>query len=205
MNDGNPSTLTTRASLGLGTAALVADSSLVHIAGAETITGEKLFTANLSCSTSFRRVGTGFSDPGGNGVDVAGDCVVLFTAYNQDSRIGVDAFGYTWMKSINPSSGGWKFYVGTANTLSIQQWPSGGASVGTVAADPGAGSFCTQGTVRVGQYTVATLPAAGLAGRIAFATNGRKNGEGSGAGTGVQVYDDGTAWRRVSDDTTVAA
>lgn len=60
-------------------------------------------------------------------------------------------------------------------------------------------------TVRPGRYTVAGLPAAGTAGRVAFATNGRKVGEGGGAGTGVPCYDDGTAWRRYSDDTTVAA
>ncbi len=52
--------------------------------------------------------------------------------------------------------------------------------------------------------TVVLLPAAGQAGRVRFATNGRKTGEGVGAGTGVLVYDDGTAWRRVDDGTTVA-
>ncbi len=57
----------------------------------------------------------------------------------------------------------------------------------------------------VSRFTVAGLPVAGQAARIAFATNGRKTGEGVGAGTGVQVYDDGTAWRRVDDGTTVAA
>lgn len=57
----------------------------------------------------------------------------------------------------------------------------------------------------VNRYTVAGLPLSGEVGRIAFATNGRKTGEGAGAGTGVLVYDDGTAWRRTSDDTTVAA
>lgn len=41
-------------------------------------------------------------------------------------------------------------------------------------------------------------------GRIAFATNGRKPGEGAGAGTGVLVSHDGTAWR-APDGTTVQA
>ena len=54
-------------------------------------------------------------------------------------------------------------------------------------------------------YTVAGLPVAGTAGRYAFATNGRKTGEGAGAGTGVLCYDDGIAWRRVDDGTTVLA
>lgn len=54
------------------------------------------------------------------------------------------------------------------------------------------------------QYTVATLPA-GAAGRIAFATNGRKNGEGAGLGTGVLCFHDGTAWRACDTGATAAA
>lgn len=49
------------------------------------------------------------------------------------------------------------------------------------------------------------LPTPGQVGRLIFVTNGRKVGEGVGAGTGVLAYDDGVAWRRTSDDTTVAA
>ena len=63
-------------------------------------------------------------------------------------------------------------------------------------------SEVTGGVVR---STVAALPAAGDAQRVRFATDGRKTGEGAGAGTGVLVYDDGTAWRRVDDGTTVLA
>lgn len=48
------------------------------------------------------------------------------------------------------------------------------------------------------------LPAPGEAGRLRFVTNGRKSGEGIGAGTGIIAYDDGVAWRRNADDTTVA-
>lgn len=51
----------------------------------------------------------------------------------------------------------------------------------------------------------ASLPAAGQPGRIVFVTDGRKVGEGAGAGTGTPAYDDGVAWRRTADDTTVAA
>jgi hypothetical protein len=52
--------------------------------------------------------------------------------------------------------------------------------------------------------TFANLPAAGQAGRGRFVSDGRKMGEGPGAGTGVPVYDDGGAsWRRYSDDTVV--
>mgnify|MGYP001587873963 FL=1 len=40
---------------------------------------------------------------------------------------------------------------------------------------------------------------------LAFASDGRKVGEGGGAGTGTVVYWDGVAWRRVGDDTTVVS
>ncbi len=50
----------------------------------------------------------------------------------------------------------------------------------------------------------ASLPTPGQAGRLRFVTDGRKIGEGVGAGTGTPAYDDGVAWRRTGDDTTVA-
>jgi hypothetical protein len=58
--------------------------------------------------------------------------------------------------------------------------------------------------VELKSYTVAGLPT-GAAGRTAYASNGRKAGEGAGAGTGVPVYHDGTAWRRYYDNATVTA
>jgi hypothetical protein len=54
-------------------------------------------------------------------------------------------------------------------------------------------------------YTVAGLPVATTAGRVAYASNGRKNGEGAAAGTGVLVFSDGTAWRACDTGATVAA
>ena len=59
-------------------------------------------------------------------------------------------------------------------------------------------------TNAVPKVTAANLPAAGQFGRMRFATDGRKLGEGPAAGTGVPVYDDGVAtWRRYADDTAV--
>jgi hypothetical protein len=56
------------------------------------------------------------------------------------------------------------------------------------------------------RYTVATLPATGTyEGKLAFATNGRKVGEGPGAGTGVVVYYSSAAWRVFATDAAVAA
>lgn len=56
----------------------------------------------------------------------------------------------------------------------------------------------------VPSFTVANLPT-GTAGRLAFASNGRKNGEGAAAGTGVLVFHDGVAWRSCDTGATVAA
>lgn len=57
----------------------------------------------------------------------------------------------------------------------------------------------------LGNYAVANLPVAGEPGRTAFATDGRKEGQGIGAGTGVLVYDDGTDWKSVDTSATVLA
>jgi hypothetical protein len=57
----------------------------------------------------------------------------------------------------------------------------------------------------VSTYTVANLPTDVQANQIAYASNGRKNGEGSGAGTGVLVFRDGSAWRACDTGATVAS
>lgn len=56
-------------------------------------------------------------------------------------------------------------------------------------------------------FTVVQLPAANsyAAGSTAFASNGRKAGEGPGAGTGVPIWTDGAKWRTFYDNTEVAA
>lgn len=54
-------------------------------------------------------------------------------------------------------------------------------------------------------YTVAALPTGVDRGAKAFATNGRKPGQAAGAGTGVEVFWDGTAWIAVTSGTAVTA
>ena len=54
-------------------------------------------------------------------------------------------------------------------------------------------------------YTVANLPAAPGAGALAFASNGRKPSEAAGAGTGVEVFNDGTRWISTCSGAQVAA
>lgn len=71
----------------------------------------------------------------------------------------------------------------------------------SVAAD---GYMTSVAPIRPGAFTVATLPSAPGNGAIAYATDGRKAGEGVGAGTGVPVYyQDG--WKTYYDNTTVQA
>ena len=60
------------------------------------------------------------------------------------------------------------------------------------------------GTFRTGQFTVAALPS-GIEGLQAYATNGRKVGEGPGSGTGVPVYFSNGSWRVFSTDAAVQA
>ncbi len=55
-----------------------------------------------------------------------------------------------------------------------------------------------------GKYTVANLPT-GVEGMTAYATNGRKVGQGVGAGTGVPVYFSASSWRVHSTDAAVAS
>lgn len=53
-------------------------------------------------------------------------------------------------------------------------------------------------------YTVANLPT-GYEGRLAFASDGRKVGEGAGVGTGVPVYFSNTMWRTFPADAVVTS
>lgn len=61
------------------------------------------------------------------------------------------------------------------------------------------------GAGNLGSFTVATLPNNPIVGQLAYATNGRKVGEGAGSGTGVPVYFSNGAWRVYSTDAVVAA
>jgi hypothetical protein len=54
-------------------------------------------------------------------------------------------------------------------------------------------------------YTVSTLPGSPGAGAKAFASNGRKPNEGTGVGTGVEVFYDGGRWISVCSGSQVAA
>jgi len=64
-------------------------------------------------------------------------------------------------------------------------------------------SWVPTGSVVLPQATVGVLGTTGIEGQVAYATNGRKVGEGSGSGTGVPVYFSNGAWRVYSTDAAV--
>lgn len=180
----NPKGASASVAARLGT--LAVDSAVIHQTGSETKAGDLYLVRSDAAPTQMKVYGLG--------------------AQQQALTVGAsDTRRFTWLRDASDAlflyhdNAAWGGGFGILMTVR----PQGEFGFGTMVA--GAGVVQAAGPVRVGQYTVATLPAAGYAGRIVYATNGRKNGEGAGAGTGVQCYDDGTAWRRVSDDSTVAA
>lgn len=66
------------------------------------------------------------------------------------------------------------------------------------------GSNAMTGPLTLASYTVAALPAVGAA-QVAYASDGRKNGEGAGTGTGVMVFSDASAWIACDSGVAVAA
>ena len=82
-------------------------------------------------------------------------------------------------------------------TEKMRVFTSGGVSIGNTT-DPGSTNLSVTGTVRSGGYTVATLPAAGVAGRRAYVTDATLPtylGVLVGGGAVVcPVFDNGTAW-----------
>lgn len=68
------------------------------------------------------------------------------------------------------------------------------------------GNSHTNGVHRLRTYTVATLPSASAnPNAISYASNGRRVGEVSGAGSGIPVWNDGTNWRTYFDNSIVQA
>jgi hypothetical protein len=105
------------------------------------------------------------------------------------------------------SNNGDLVFEGRANSATwtelVRMFPSGGVSIGNTT-DPGAtnlsvtGTIASASTVKTGGYTVATLPAAGTAGRRAYVTNALTPTYGSavvgGGAVVIPVFDNGTIW-----------
>jgi hypothetical protein len=99
-------------------------------------------------------------------------------------------------------------FISGAKTLDASQMtvtPTGGTSavkLGDLAALVGPH---LSGPITLANYAVASLPDGQSAGAKAFAINGRKPGEVSGGGTGVEVFFDGSRWISVCSGSQVSA
>lgn len=129
------------------------------------------------------------------------DVTYLSTNYKWDTNaIDSASLGTAMLlvKAQNGDTGVIEFWTGAQNTAPTQRAYIDNTVFAVSAA------IIAGGPVRLASYTVAGLPA-GSTGDTAYASNGRKNGEGAGAGTGVLVFKDGTAWRACDTGATVAA
>ncbi len=103
--------------------------------------------------------------------------------------------------------------VATPTTVDVTVITNKAALSGTelfAMSDAGVAKSATGGAILslfyAGSGTVTALAGVSKATfRIAFATNGRKSGEGAAAGTGCPVWSDGTNWRTFYDNSIVAA
>lgn len=127
-----------------------------------------------------------------------------FIAYNNSDPTNAASLGMFSVGSLTGLDSG---ITGTGTYLplaiftgggeKIRVFTTGGVSIGNTT-DPGAGNLSVTGTVRTQGYTVATLPAAGVAGRRAYVTDAvlpTYLGALTGGGAVVcPVFDNGTAW-----------
>lgn len=148
--------------------------------------------------------------------------VTLYISETGATSEPLAAYLETWDDSTSTVRGRVHFYkVGAVGTFAIFNLTgtvtdSGTYKTCTIAYVSGNGTFANgdrlgvlfyangDGATNLTIYTVATLPA-GTVGQMAYASNGRKNGEGAGLGTGVPVFKDTVAWRCVDTGATVAA
>jgi hypothetical protein len=128
----------------------------------------------------------GFSGYGGTTLGSGASITVNCTTYTADTN-------WSARMSFNTRPTG----VGATPVERMRIHESGGISIGNIT-DPGATNLSVSGTVGTGGYTVATLPAAGVAGRRAYVTDATLPtylGALVGGGAVVcPVFDNGVAW-----------
>ena len=148
----------------------------------------------------------GYTADSNNGLGVLGTSF-LFNA-------AVDSCRFTFNKAATANDASLTFETGySARALAgllgsdgyqLKVSPNGSTFYQVYVADQTTGNLAMKALLSGASYTVIGLPP-GLNGAMAFAANGRKQGEGTGAGTGVMVVFSNGQWRRFSDDSVVAA
>lgn len=165
-----------RTNLGLGTAAVKNTGTSGD--AVPVLNGAATTWAGSLFSPSGQFSGAHSSVPTGSGVEIIGGASGTIAAFNR--------------------TGG--AYIALALDASVLNFRPSGTTALSVAAT----AITASQPFILKSYTVAALPASADA-ALAYASDGRKTGEGAGAGTGVPVYRDGGTWYRFADDTAVAA
>lgn len=156
----------------------------------------------ITTTTQYAAIGTG----NGNGITTGVVTNIGFGGTPHSAAAGVGGTVYNI---------GGRFDVGTGDSAGTRNYGvyitgNGGATAinfATLSDSPAPSAFSgklTAALLNPGSYTVATLPA-GSAGDVAYASNGRKAGEGAGSGTGVLVFKDASNWIAVDTGATAAA
>lgn len=94
--------------------------------------------------------------------------------------------------------------AGKTGTVVLTATDVGLADVSNKKQLPVDGTDAMTAPITLKSYTVAGLPSVGAA-KLAYASDGRKNGEGAGLGTGVLVFSDASHWIACDSGATVAA
>lgn len=133
--------------------------------------------------------------------NVGGGSLIRFA----DTQIFGQTLGLAYLQWDRGSSQDRNFRVFTSNYTGVSNQAllldsNANTTINSLTATTGSFS----GPVNPGSYTVATLPV-GTNGASVYASNGRKVGEGAGAGTGSRVVYSNGAWRRLSDETAITA
>jgi len=192
-------------------------TTVVHVNSADAFTGNKcvemsrtdaaetdLWSANdLGVSRIWEVVPGETYEFGAAGIQISGDALfwVGIVVFDKDG-------GAITAPAMNSSSAtyvklrGFQTMPANAKYISFRVIIAGGTVASTVRMDD---AFLRRADVDLANFTVALLPASPVEGAVAFATNGRKFGEGPGAGTGVPVYFSNTQWRRFYDDLQVTS
>ena len=215
-----------------GTNTLVIGAGIT-VTGSVTITGSLALTGTVSADIF--NAGTGFEIGGTAGVGKYlrgnGTNFVSATLSGTDVQTGIVGVQFGGTGANLSATGGASFVVQqssvgaafTVSQLSASDLTNGTTGTGaivlanapTFTVNPIFASSTGTGAVVLAispaittpswtSYTVAGLPA-GLEGQYAYATDGRKVGEGLGAGTGVPTYFSNGLWRVFSTDAQVLA
>ena len=158
-------------------ATTAASGAFTTLAASGTLTGQSTIVARAGAAAGAVTIGSDASNASiaMGGLNVGGTPYLDFRGNNIISGFNV------------------RLLSAAANRLHV----SGGGGVGTA-------RLTVDGLMQPGSFAVAALPT-GAAGQIAYASNGRKGSEGTGAGTGILVFHDGVAWRACDTAMTVAA